>query len=111
MAAVTRVHGLGHAHGTMYSTANLKAMEVDCIANIATKGGIGSTIEAVFQAVAPLMAVSTGTAGKIFMIVDGHHNTAASLQARIVALGTVDSIDLTAATVTERDLDTLDATT
>ena len=85
-------------------------MEVDALVSLAAKGGIGSTIEAITQEIQPLMSVSTGTAGKIFAIVDGHSVTAASLQARVRALGTVDSIDLSSATVTERDLDTFSAT-
>jgi len=110
MAAVTRVNGIGHTHGTQNSTANLKAMEVDAIVDISGKGGLGSTIEAILQEMQPLMSVSTGTAGKIFMIVDGHSVTAASLQVKLQNLGTVDSIDLSSATVTERDLDTFSAT-
>ena len=110
MASVTRVNGTGHAHDTQYSTANLKAMEVDALVDISGKGGLGSTIEAILQEMQPLMSVSTGTAGKIFMIVDGNSVTAASLQVRLRNLGTVDSIDLSSATVTERDLDAFSAT-
>lgn len=109
MAAVTRVNGGGHTHGTQNSTANLKGMEVDALVSLAAKGGLGSTIEAILQEMQPLMSVSTGTAGKIFMIVDGHSVTAASLQVKLRNLGTVDSIDLSSATVTERDLDTFSA--
>ena len=109
MAGVTKVNGIGHTHGTQYSVAQLKSMEVDCLASIAGKGGLGSTIEAVVHALQPLMYVSTGTAGKIFMIVDGHASDAASLQVKLRALGTVDSIALASATVTETDLDSLSA--
>ena len=110
MASFTRTNGLGHAHDTQYSTANLAGMEVDALVSLAAKGGVGSTIEAIAQEIAPLMMISTGTAGKIFMIVDGHHTNAADLQARVRALGTVDSIDLSSATVTARDLDEYSAT-
>lgn len=110
MASVTRVNGTGHAHDTQYSTANLKGMEVDALVSLAAKGGIGSTIEAIAQEMQPLSMISTGTAGKIFMIVDGNSVTAASLQVRLRNLGTVDSIDLSSATVTERDLDNFSAT-
>ena len=109
MAAVTKVHGTGHTHGTQESVAQLKAMELDATANISAKGGLGSTIEAMVREAQPLMYVSTGTAGKIFCIVDGHSTTAADLQRRIRQLGTVDSIDLSNALVVERDLDTFDA--
>ena len=84
-------------------------MEVDAIVSLAGKGGLGSTIESIVQQLQPLMYVSTGTAGKIFMIVDGHASDAASLQVKLRALGTVDSIDLSSATVTETDLDGLSA--
>jgi len=109
MASVTRQGGIGHAHGTNYSTANLAGMEVDALASLAAKGGIGSTIEAINQALQPLMTVSTSTNGKIFMIVDASQNTAASMQVALRQLGTVDSIDLSSATVTARDLDAFDA--
>jgi len=88
MASVTRVNGIGHTHGTQYSVAQLKSMEVDAIVSLAGKGGLGSTI---------------------WMIVDGHASDAASLQVKLRALGTVDSIDLSSATVTETDLDGLSA--
>ena len=109
MAAVTKVHGTGHTHGTQESVAQLKGMELDALVNISAKGGLGSTIEAMVQEAQPLMYVSTGTAGKIFTIVDGHSTSAADLQARLRALGTVDSIDLSSALVVERDLDAFDA--
>tara|TARA_B100000927_G_scaffold264959_1_gene237430 strand:+ start:854 stop:1186 length:333 start_codon:yes stop_codon:yes gene_type:complete len=109
MAAVTKVHGTGHTHGTQESVANLKAMELDGLVNLSGKGGLGSTIEAMVREAQPLMYVSTGTAGKIFCIVDGHSTTAADLQVRIRALGTVDSIDLSSALVVERDLDAFNA--
>ena len=108
MAAVTKVHGTGHTHGTQESVAQLKGMELDALVNISAKGGLGSTIEAMVREAQPLMYVSTGTAGKIFCIVDGHSTTAADLQVRIRQLGTVDSIDLSSALVLERDLDTFD---
>ena len=110
MAEFTRTNGLGHAHDTQYNTNQIVGMEIDAIASLATKGGIGSTIEAIAQEFAPLMMKSAGTAGKILMIVDGHGQTAASMQVRLRNLGTVDSIDLSSATVTARDLDDFDIT-
>jgi len=109
MAAVTKTNGIGAAHNTNFSVANLKGMELDGLVNLTTKGGLGSTIEAMVQEAQPLMYKSTGTAGKIFCIVDGHSTTAADLQVRIRALGTVDSIDLSSALVVERDLDAFSA--
>ena len=110
MAGITRVHGDGVTHGTAYSVAQLKAFEVDALVSLAAKGGLGSTIEAIVREFQPLMYTSSGTAGKIAMIVDGHGVDAASMQLRLRALGTVDSIVLTSATVTERNLDTFDFT-
>ena len=110
MASVTRTNGLGHVHGTQYSTANIQGMEVDALVNLTSKGGIGSTVEAINQALQPIATVSTGTAGKIFMLVDSSQNTAASMQVTLRAMGTVDSINLSSATVTARDLDGFVAT-
>lgn len=110
MAEFTRTNGLGHVHGTQYSVANLAIFEIAAGADLTTKGGIGSTIEAIVQEVQPLMMQSAGTAGDIYVVVDGHAVTAASLQARIQAMGTVDSIDLSSATVTAKDLDEVDFT-
>ena len=105
MASFTRTNGLGHAHDTQYNTAQIVAMEIDALVSLAGKGGVGSTIEAIAQEFNPLMMKSAGTAGKILMIVDGHGQDAASMEDRLQALGTVDSIVLTSATVTARDLD------
>ena len=110
MAVYTRVNGDGVTHGTAYSVAQLKAFEVDALVSLAAKGGLGSTIEAIVREFQPLMYISSGTAGKIAMIVDGHGVDAASMQVRLRNLGTVDSIVLTSATVTERDLSTFDFT-
>lgn len=100
MAGITRTNGLGHAHAVLYSTANLGFYVVGCGASVAAKGGIGSTIEAIAQALNPIALNSEGTAGLISIVVDGSQHTAASLQAIVRDLGTVDSIDLSAATVT-----------
>ncbi|MGY8867480.1 MAG: hypothetical protein ACKVJK_17915 [Methylophagaceae bacterium] len=101
MASVTRVNGLGHAHATIYSTANLGFAVVACGASVAGKGGIGSTIEAVAQQLQPIAINSEGTAGLVNIVYDASQTNAAWLQVQLQALGTVDSIDLSAATVTE----------
>ena len=101
MAAVTRVNGLGHAHAVLYSTANLGFAVVACGASVAAKGGIGSTIEAIAQQLQPIAFDSEGTAGLINILYDASQTNAAGLQVQLQALGTVDSIDLSAATVTE----------
>ena len=105
MASFTRTNGLGHAHGTQYSTSNLASYEVDCIVDVSGKGGIGSTIEAINQALQPVMTISSGSAGKILMIVDNQGTSAAQLQVELQNLGTVDSINLASATVTAKDID------
>lgn len=110
MTTTTRVNGGTGAHGTQGSVMQLKGFEIDAIVSLAAKAGVDSTIEAIVREFQPLMYVSTGTAGKIFMIVDGHSVNAASMELRLRALGTVDSIVLTSATVTERELDEFDAT-
>ena len=110
MATFTRVNGGTGAHGTQGSVMQLKCFEVDALVDISAKGAIGSTIETIVREFQPLIYVSTGTAGKIFMVVDGHGVDAASMQIRLRALGTVDSIVLTSATVTLRELDEFDAT-
>lgn len=115
MASFTRVNpvagaGSGYDHGENYSTSQITAIEIDGGATLAAKDAIGSTIETIVREFSPLMYQSTGTAGKIFAIIDGHHSDAASLTARLQALGTVDSIDLSAQTVVIRDLDAFDAT-
>ena len=99
MATVTRVNGLGHAHGTLYSTANLDFYAIDTKATLASEGGIGGAIEAVMQECQALMHVSSGTDGFIGIIVDGHSTSAADLQARVQALGTVNGFDLSSSTV------------
>lgn len=109
MAGVTKVNGIGHTHDTQYSVAQLVGLELDALVDISGKGGLGSTIEAMVREIQPLMYKSVGSAGKIFCICDGHAVNAASAQARIRGLGTVDSIDLSSALVVERDLDDFSA--
>ena len=101
MAAVTRTNGLGHAHEVLYSTANLGFAVVACGATVAAKGGIGSTIEAIAQQLQPIALNSEGTAGLINIVYDASQTSAAGLQVQLQALGTVDGVDLSAATVTE----------
>ena len=115
MAAFTRVNPVagatsGYDHGVQYSTAQITAIEIDAGASLAAKDGIDGAIEAILREFSPMMYVSTGTAGKIFAVVDGHHQDAASMTRRLQALGTVDGIDLSAQTVVLRDLDAFDAT-
>ena len=100
MAGQTKVNGIGHAHGTLYSTSQLKAFVIDAGATLAGQGGIGGAIEALAQNVAPLMMQSVSTSGLVHVVVDGHAVDAAGLQARIREMGTVNAYDFSGATVT-----------
>ena len=110
MASVARVNQDGRDHGVQYNTADLIGVEIDAIVSLAAKDGVDGALAQIVGEFSPLMYVSTGTAGKIFAIIDGHHSDAASLTARHQALGTVDGIDLSAQVVLIRDLDAFDAT-
>lgn len=90
----------GHTHGVLFSVMQLKAFVIDCGATLASQGGIGGAIEAVFREVQPLMFESTSTSGVVHVIVDGHAVDAATLQARIIALGTVNGYSFASASVT-----------
>ena len=103
MASFTRTNGLGHAHATLYSTNNIGFYVVNgdgSGTSLATKGGIGSSLEALAQAINPIMFNSEGTGGLVSFAVDNSQWDAASLQVAIRALGTVDSYDFSAAAVT-----------
>lgn len=100
MAGVARVNGLGHAHATLYSTAQLAAFLIDAGADLSGQGGIGGAIEALAQEISPMMFDSEGANGEVHVIMDGHAVDAASLQIRIRALGTVNGYDFSGATVT-----------
>ena len=110
MSATTRVNpalsvaaGSGRNHGVLYSTLQLKAFIVDAGDSLATKTGVDSAIEALTRELGTTAAMfeSNGTAGKFIVIGDGHAVDATILQARIRALGTVDSYDFSGATVTQ----------
>lgn len=102
MASTTRVNGSVGAHGTLQSVVQLKAFVIDAGASLAAKTGIDGALEQLIREVQPLMYESTGTDGVVHVIVDGHAVNAATLQARIQAIGTnvADSYDFSGATVT-----------
>jgi hypothetical protein len=102
MASFTRSNGLGHAHGTLYSNGNISFYAIDCKATLASQGGIGGAIEAVMQAVNPLLHVSSGTDGFIGVIVDDSQWDATLMQEVVQALGTVNSFNLAVATVAKQ---------
>ena len=109
MASVARVNQDGRDHGVSYSTGQVTGIEIDAVVSLAAKDGIDGALAQIVGEMAPLMYKSTGTAGKIFAIIDGHHSDAASLTRRHQALGTVDGIDLSAQVVLIRDLDAFSA--
>ena len=103
MASFTRTNGLGHAHATLYSTANIGFFVINgdgSGTSLATKGGIGSSLEAIAQALNPIAFDSEGTGGLVNIAVDKSQWDAASLQVALRALGTVDSYNFSAGTVT-----------
>jgi|TARA_B100001094_G_C18173770_1_gene796670 hypothetical protein len=103
MAGVARTTGLGHAHATLYSTANLGFYVVDAGASLAAEGGIGKALELIAQAINPIAMNSEGTAGLLNIVVDDTQWDAASLQAAIRHLGAAagsGDYDATGATVT-----------
>ena len=110
MASVTRVNGAGFDHGVAYGTAQITAIEIDAGVSLAAKDGVDGALAQIVGEFSPLMYKSTGTAGKIFAIIDGHHSDAASLTARLQNMGTVDGVDLSGEVVLVRDLDAFSAT-
>ena len=110
MASVARVNQDGRDHGVQYSTAQVTAIEIDAGVSLAAKDGVDGALAQIVGEFSPLMYKSTGTAGKIFAIIDGHHSDAASLTARLQNMGTVDGVDLSGEVVLVRDLDAFSAT-
>jgi hypothetical protein len=88
MAGVARTNGLGHAHETLYSTANLGFYVIDGGASLAAEGGIGKALEALAQAINPIAMNSEGTAGLVNVVVDDSQWDAAALQVAVRNLGT-----------------------
>jgi len=103
MAGVARTTGVGHAHATLYTTANLGFYVVDAGADISGEGGIGKALELLAQAINPIAFNSEGSAGLVNIVVDDSQWDAAGLQAAIRALGSTagsGDYDFTGATVT-----------
>ncbi len=106
MSATTRYNGSygNYAQGTVRSVAQLKAFIIDAQAALTTQdadavGEVDQAMEALIREVQPLMYYSTGTDGTVTVIVDGHAVDADTLQARIRAMGTVNSYSFASATV------------
>lgn len=108
MSATTRFNGSfgNYSTGTLRTVAQLKAFVIDAGGDLQAQdadaaGEVDQAVEAVIREVQPLMySTPSASDGIIHVIVDGHAVDAAGLQLRIRALGTVNSYDLSGATVT-----------
>jgi hypothetical protein len=108
MSATTRYNGSygNFSTGTLRSVYQQKAFVIDCGGDLQAQdadaaGEVDQAVEAVIREVQPLMYFTPSASdGLIHVIVDGHAVDAATLQARIRAMGTVNSYDLSGATVT-----------
>jgi hypothetical protein len=108
MSATTRVNGSfgNYTTGTLFSVYQMKAFVIDAGGDLQGQdadaaGEVDQAVEAVIREVQPLMYFTPSAGdGIIHVIVDGHAIDATTLQARIRAMGTVNSYDLSGATVT-----------
>ena len=92
MAGFTRTNGAGAAIvGTLTTTAQLKAYLVTikndsntAIDLTSDDGVVEGKLEQFLREISPLMYFATdSSAGTVTVVVDGHHNDAASLQSRV----------------------------
>jgi len=109
MAGVTKVNQDGRDHGVQYNPGQVICIEIDAGVDLTAKDGVDGAVAQIVQEFSPLLYKSTGTAGKIFAIVDGHAVDAATLTARLQNMGTVDGVDLSAEVVLVRDIDAFSA--
>lgn len=102
MAEFTRVSGAGfYDAGTLYSTSQIDAYLITVkntggtAQDISAETGVEEVIEYIMREISPLMYfVTDDNSGTVHVITDNHHNSAATLQARIRNMGTVNSIDI-----------------
>lgn len=102
MAEFTRVSGAGfYEAGTLYSTSQIDAYLITVkntdgnAQDLRTEDGVEEVIEYLMREISPLMYfVTDDNSGTVHVITDNHHNDAATLQARIRNMGTVNSIDI-----------------
>lgn len=106
MAGITRVHGGVGAPGALRGVAQLAGYVITCknsggtAVNIQASTGVDGVIESVIREVAPLLYdVKNANGGLVHVVVDGHAQSAATIQRRLQNLGTVDSIDISGTTV------------
>ena len=94
---------IGHEHATLYNTANLAFYVINGDGSgttLATKGGQGSALEALARTLNCLAYDSEGSGGLVNIVVDNSQWDATSLQRELRAIGTVDSYNFSAGTVT-----------
>ena len=113
MSATTRYNGSfgNYSTGTLRTVAQLKAFLItvknvsaaaqDLTAEDADSAGeVDQVVESIIREVQPLVYfITSSSAGTMSVVVDGHAVDAATLQARIRAMGTVNSIDVSGTTV------------
>jgi len=113
MSATTRYNGSygNYSTGTLRTVAQFKAFIIT-VKNVSASaqdlqaedadgaGEVNQVVEGLIREVQPLMYfVTSSGAGTISVVVDGHAVDAATLQARIRAMATVNSIDVSGTTV------------
>ena len=101
MSSTTRVNGSDFAvRNSLVSTAQLKAFVIDAGGSLASQTGVDGAIESLLRELQPQMYfIANDTSGALSVIMDGHCQDATALQARIVALGTVNGYSFSSATV------------
>ena len=95
---VTPANGGKNAVGTLETTAQLQAYVIGLDADsdgtddnpidlAANDGASGSLYDLVLRELSPMLAFApNNNSGLIHVVMDGHHNTAASIKARLTAL-------------------------
>jgi len=104
MAEFARVNGSTfYAVDTLYSVSQMDAYLITPGVDISLEVGVGGAIEQIIQEVAPLMYFVAANGLSVHVVMDNHHNNAATLQARIrnigATAGLASDINLTGATV------------
>lgn len=109
MASFTKTNQDGRDHDVQYNPGQVICIEIDAGVSLAAKDGVDGALAAIVQEFSPLLYKSTGSAGKVFAIVDGHAVDAASLTRRLQNLGTIDGVDFSGEVVLVRDIDDFSA--
>jgi len=95
---VTPANGGANAVGTLETTAQIQAYIISLDSDsdgtddapidlAANDGASGSLYDLILRELSPMLAFApNGSTGVMHIVMDGHHNTAASVKARLVAL-------------------------